>query len=115
MFKRILVATFWMALISAIAVTSAVHSEAEPSGLRRPDVHIDCLDHNQPRLCTRVVDELLADLGRFNDAFNPPNLDRLAKFFHEDPLVFSNGRLFDGRHEIRTELLTPLVAASGLL
>jgi len=100
MFKTTLIATFAMVLISVWT----------PSSGRRPDVHVDCLHHDQPQLCTRVVDELLVDLGHFNDAFSPPNLDRLATFYHQDAIVFSRGRFFVGREEIKTELLTPLVA-----
>src|SRR5215510_8923484 len=106
MFKRILIATVGMVLITVLAMTSNVNSEGRPHG----DIHVDCFDHDQPQLCTRVVEELIADLGHFNEAFNPPDLDRLAKFFHEDAIVFSRGRFFVSREEIKTELLTPLVA-----
>lgn len=116
MFKRILIATFGMALISALAVTSKANSAAQPSvDISRPEasIHVDCLDHDQPRLCSRVVEELIADLGHFNEAFSPPNLDRLAKFFHEDAVVFSNGRFFVGRDEITNDFFAPLV--TGIL
>jgi hypothetical protein len=46
-------------------------------------IHADCLDHHQPRLCTRVIQELTEELGRFNEAFNPPDVDELAAFYHE--------------------------------
>jgi ketosteroid isomerase-like protein len=77
---------------------------------RAATIHVDCLDHGRPQLCTRVVEELIAELGRFNEAFNPPDLDRLAAFYHRDAVVFSGGRFFVGRDQIRNELLTPLVA-----
>jgi len=35
-------------------------------------IHPDCLDHPQPQLCSRVAEELTEELGRFNEAFNPP-------------------------------------------
>ena len=103
MFKKILIATFGLALLIILTVPPATKSEAG-------SIHPDCVDHDQPQLCTRVVEELIAELGRFNEAFNPPDLDRLATFFHEDAIVFSGGRFFAGREEIRNELLTPLVA-----
>lgn len=113
MCKRILIATFGMALLIVLAATSKVNSEAElPGVVRKPEasIHVDCLDHDQPQLCARVVEELIAELSRFNEAFNPPDLDRLAAFYHQDAVVFSGGRFFVGREEIRTELLAPLVA-----
>jgi ketosteroid isomerase-like protein len=75
-------------------------------------VHPDCLDHHQPRLCTRVVEELAEELGKFNEAFNPPDADQLAAFYHEDAILFvgSTGRFFRGHDEIRDEFFAPLVA-----
>jgi hypothetical protein len=66
-------------------------------------IHPDCLDHRQPRICTRVVEELIEELGRFNEAFNPPDADQLAAFYHEDAILFvgSTGRFFRGHDEIR--------------
>jgi uncharacterized protein (TIGR02246 family) len=79
----------------------------------RPDpIHPDCLDHHEPRLCARVVEELVAELDGFNEAFNPPDADQLAAFYHEDAILFvgSTGRFFRGREEIRNEFFAPLVA-----
>jgi ketosteroid isomerase-like protein len=75
-------------------------------------IHPDCLDHQQPRLCTRVVEELTEELGSFNAAFSHPDADRLAAFYHEDAILFvgSTGRFFRGRDEIRDEFFAPLVA-----
>ena len=75
-------------------------------------IHPDCLDHHEPRLCTRVVEELTEELGVFNEAFNPPDADQLAAFYHEDAILFvgSAGRFFRGRDEIRNEFFAPLVA-----
>ena len=75
-------------------------------------IHPDCLDHQHPRLCTRVVEELTEELGRFNEAFNPPDADQLAAFYHEDAILFvgSTGRFFRGQDEIRNEFFAPLVA-----
>lgn len=75
-------------------------------------IHPDCLDHQEPRLCTRVVEELVEELDRFNEAFNPPDADQLAAFYHEDAILFvgSTGRFFRGRDEIRNEFFAPLVA-----
>ena len=98
MLKTALLASFSMVLM-------LVGTRSQPG-----PIHVDCLDHDQPQLCTRVVEELTAELGRFNEAFNPPDLDRLATFYHEDAVVFSRGRFFVGREEIRNELLRPLVA-----
>jgi len=72
----------------------------------------DCLDHQQPRLCSRVVEELMEELDRLNEAFNPPDADRLAAFYHEDAILFvgSTGRFFRGREEIRDEFFAPLAA-----
>lgn len=115
MFKRILISTFGMVLMIVLAMAHAASSgliepfDAEAKN-RPGSIHADCANHDQPRLCDRVVEELIAELGRFNEAFNPPDLDRLAAFFHEDAVVFSAGRFFVGRDEIRNELLTPLVA-----
>ena len=102
MFKTILITTLGVALLIILAVPPSIKSQGS--------IHVDCLDHDQPQLCTRVVEELIENMGHFNEAFNPPNLDRLALFFHEDAVVFSNGRFFVGREQIRNELLTPLVA-----
>ncbi len=107
-----------LALLTALTIILAVPSmitgkTSEPFvGAKSPaaTIHVDCLDHAQPQLCTRVVEELIAELHRFNEAFNPPNVDRLAAFYHPDAVVFSRGRFFVGRDEIRNELLTPLVA-----
>jgi ketosteroid isomerase-like protein len=75
-------------------------------------IHPDCLDHYQPRMCTRVVEELTEELGRFNEAFSPPDIDRLAAFYHEDAILFvgSTGRFFRGQDEIRDEFFAPLAA-----
>ena len=110
MFERILIATFGMALTIVLAATSKVNSEVQPIGGARRSIHADCIDHAQPKLCTRVVEELITELDRFNEAFNPPDLDRLATFYHQDAVVFAGGRFFVGREEIRNELLTPLVS-----
>ena len=113
MFKRILIATLGMALIVVLAVTFQSNSEAAASaGVRSltGSIHVDCLDHDRPQLRSRVIEELITELGRFNEAFNPPNLDRLATFYHQDAVVSSRGRFFVGRDEIRNELLTPLVS-----
>ena len=75
-------------------------------------IHPDCLDHSQPRLCTRLVAELVEELGRFNEAFSPPDLDELAAFYHEDAILYGGTppRFFRGRDEIRSDLLMPLAA-----
>jgi len=75
-------------------------------------IHPDCRDHHQPQLCTRVVEELTQELGRFNAAFNPPDADQLAAFYHRDAILFvgSTGRFFRGHDEIRDEFFAPLVA-----
>src|SRR6185295_11639340 len=75
-------------------------------------IHPDCVDNHQPQVCTRVVEDLLAELGAFNAAFNPPDADRLAAFYHEDAILFvgSAGRFFRGHDEIRDEFFAPLVA-----
>jgi len=97
MFKRILIATFGMALITVPAVTSQPDSRAELSGdVRRSEVHVDCLKHDQPQLCTRVVEELITELGHFNDAFNPPNLDGLTTFYHGRSFFETNRHVWLG-------------------
>jgi uncharacterized protein (TIGR02246 family) len=65
-----------------------------------------------PRLCNRVVQELEAELDRFNDAFGSADADKLAVFFHKDAILFvdTNGRFFRGRDEIRNAFFAPLVA-----
>lgn len=106
MFKRIHIATFGITVIIGSVAPARLNSGAAPAA----SIHSDCVDHHQPQLCTRVVEGLIAELGRFNEAFNPPDLDRLATFYHQDAVVFTRGRFFVGRDEIRNELLTPLVA-----
>jgi uncharacterized protein (TIGR02246 family) len=99
MFKMALIATFCIALL----VSGKSHAGS---------IHADCVDHDQPQLCTRVVEELTAELGHFNDAFGSQNADELAAFFHEDAILFvgSTGRFFRGRDEIRNDFFVPLVA-----
>jgi ketosteroid isomerase-like protein len=82
------------------------------SGSELHPLHPDCLDHRQPQLCSRVVGELVDELGRFNEAFSPPDLDRLAAFYHQDAVVYGGNppRFFVGREEIKSDLLAPLVA-----
>src|SRR5262245_15864011 len=100
MFKKILITTFAIALMIVLTVPPAINGEVSKPFVggksRAGSIHADCLDHDQPQLCTQVVEELTAELGRFNEAFNPPDLDRLASFYHEDAVVFSRGRFFAG-------------------
>jgi len=99
MFKTTLIAAFCIALL--VSARNPARS-----------IHTDCVDHDQPQLCTRVVEELTAELGRFNDAFGSQSADELAAFFHEDAILFvgSSGRFFRGRDEIRNDFFAPLVA-----
>lgn|GEM_PF-6683760 len=74
-------------------------------------VHPDCQDNHEPRLCTRVVAELRAELDRFNEAFSAPDAARLAAFYHPKAILYDNsiGRFFRGRDEIRDDYFAPLV------
>jgi ketosteroid isomerase-like protein len=86
---------------------------AEPLGdSKAGPIHPDCVDHRQPRLCGRVVEELARELDLFNEAFNPPDVDQLAAFYHDDAILFvdSVGRFFRGRDAIRNQFFAPLAA-----
>lgn len=114
---RALLATISSLLIINLAIYPAtgngVTSSYDGEAKSGRSIHPDCLDHPQPRLCTRVIEELTEELGRFNEAFNPPDLDQLATFYHEDAVLYvgSTGRFFRGRDEIRNEFFAPFVAA----
>ncbi|MGH8549203.1 MAG: hypothetical protein ACRERU_11505 [Methylococcales bacterium] len=96
MFRIIMALTLCVVLMMVPAVTPAAGSGlTEPfgneAGTRAGSIHADCVDHNQPRLCTRVVEALTAELDRFNEAFADPDADQLAAFYHE------------GRHPLRRQ------------
>jgi len=103
--RKTLYATAGTILVIILAIPTS--AESAPA-----DIHPDCLDHQQPQLCSRVVEELTAELGTFNEVFSHPDADQLAAFYHEDAILFvgSTGRFFRGRDEIRDEFFAPLVA-----
>ena len=115
-FRPVLLSIVVILLMVRSAIPLTAGSEMpEPFGGDGRDhgsIHPDCLDHHEPRLCTRVVEELTAELGRFNEAFSAPDATRLAAFYHEDAILFvgSSGRFFRGRDEIRNDFFVPLVA-----
>lgn len=116
LFRKILLSMIGLALVTVLATSPttggviAPFDDEDKAPANR--IHPDYLDHHEPRLCTRVVDELMAELGRFNEAFSAPDPDQLAIFFHEDAILFvgSTGRFFRGRDEIRNDFFAPLVA-----
>ena len=117
MLNRIVSLLAVVILLVITAVPLTVSSEAaEPLAssckTNASTIHPDCLDHREPRLCTRVVEELTEELGRFNEAFSLPDANQLAAFYHEDAILFvgSSGRFFRGRDEIRNDFFVPLVA-----
>jgi ketosteroid isomerase-like protein len=117
LFRRVLLAMFGVILMIGLALpltaSSGVAGSLDNDGKASSNpIHPDCLDHHQPRLCTRVVEELTAELGRFNEVFSHPDADQLATFYHEDAILYvgSTGRFFRGRDEIRNDFFAPLVA-----
>lgn len=115
--SRNLLATACVILMSTLAMpVTASHGLTGPldgeGNVQASPIHPDCANHHQPELCTRVIEELTEELGRFNEAFSPPDADQLAAFFHEDAILFvgSTGRFFRGREEIRNDFFAPLVA-----
>jgi hypothetical protein len=116
MFRRILLSTVGLVLMIALAIqpTATARSQADPlDGAGKAEIiHPDCLDDHQPRQCTRLVNELTAELERFNEVFADPDPDKLATFYHEDAILYvvSSGRFFRGRSEIRNDFFVPIVA-----
>ncbi len=67
MLPRIPNPAFLIALMIILAVLPTITGKAsEPfvgAKSRSATIHADCLDHGQPQLCTRVIEELIADGG----------------------------------------------------
>ena len=123
LFRKVLLSTIGVILMIALAISfmterglAEVRPQADTfdkqASAHGGSLHPDCLDHHQPRLCTRVVEELTEELGRFNEAFASPDPNQLAAFYHEDAILYvgSTGRFFRGRDEIRNDFFAPLVA-----
>lgn len=109
-FNRVLLLTIGLTLMTLPAAPHAASSRVikpfdDTANTHASSIHIDCMDHPQPQLCIRLVEELITELGRFNEAFSTPDLDELAAFFHEDAILFvdTTGRFFRGRDEIRND------------
>jgi ketosteroid isomerase-like protein len=104
-----------MLLKRALLLTAGViwvAGSTSPLGASGDAIHPDCLDHHEPRLCTRLVEELTAELGRLNEAFGTRDAGQLAAFYREDAILYvgSAGRFFRGRAEIESGFFAPLVA-----
>jgi ketosteroid isomerase-like protein len=112
LFTRVLFATVGVMLMITLALPPTASTEAAEPLTAASRIHPDCQDHHEPRLCTRMVEELTAELGRFNEVFSHPDADQLADFYHEDAILYvgSAGRFFRGRDEIMNDFFAPLVA-----
>lgn len=112
MLKRVLLAVMVLTMLGLSLTTRSGAAEPSESDAKHGGpLHPDCLDHQQPRFCTRIVAELLERLEQFNEAFAAPQAEQLATFYHEEAILFvgSTGRFFRGREAIRDEFFTPFI------
>ncbi len=75
--------------------------------------HPDCMGNRDPKGCTEVIMEIKAEFECFNQAFDPPNLDEIAKFYHPQVVHYISAInfWFRGREEFRNNFLAPFVGS----
>jgi hypothetical protein len=86
------------------ALSSALNTDS-------PSIHPDCADSKHPQKCTKIVNQIQEELALFNQAFNPPNLDEIVKFYHPEVIhyISSTGRFYRGRTQLRNEFIAPFL------
>jgi ketosteroid isomerase-like protein len=90
-----------VATVVSFGVTAAASSESPGP------IPADCSDNPLPSVCGRVVAQIQAELNDFNRAFNPPNPDTLAAFYHEQAILYVHGTAYRGKTEIRNGFFVP--------
>jgi hypothetical protein len=101
--KGLMAARIWIAAI--VTFGGVAHADERP-------IHPDCTNNPHPELCTEMVNDLLTELGKFNEAFISPNLQEAADYYHPRAILYTAATNFlIGRESIKNTLLAPLFAA----
>jgi hypothetical protein len=94
-----------------LALGGSLFSARADDSPRRP-VHPDCTDNPNPQMCTETITELRSELDQFNQFLNPPNVDEIMKFYHEDVIhyISAAGIWIRGRQQLRNLFWAPFSA-----
>ena len=80
-----------------------------------PQIHPDCMTSQTPVLCTSIVDQLLNELGYFNQVFLAPDASSAAAaadFYHEDAVLYTKASdlFYVGRTSIERDYFAPFLS-----
>ena len=96
-------------ILMTLAVTlAAVHAEQMP-------IHPDCKNSEFPEVCTKMVHDLIGELGYFNQVFAagaPDEAAQAAAFYHPLATLYTiaSGKFYVGRKDIEQNYFTPFVS-----